>query len=294
MKILIIGGSGLIGSHLLKAARAAGHVAVGTYRKSPQPGLLPLDAGDLASAGQLLEKEKPDAMIHAAGWTWVDGCEEDPARAFAENAGQPSDLARLCHQRGVHFTYFSTSYIFNGQAGPYAEEATPDPINVYSKSKWAGEQQVREASNGTALLPRVICVYAAEAQKKNFAYQVLKAMRAGKTMTLPSDQCGNPSYAGDIARWTVALVEKRASGPWHLGGPWPDCTRIEWAEKLVAAFKTQGIHPQPGFSIQPVTTAELKQKALRPLKAGMISTKGGNPGPTDFNQSIRELLAGWA
>ncbi|EEF60305.1 SDR family oxidoreductase [Pedosphaera parvula] len=293
MKVLVIGGSGLVGSHVLKAALAAGHQAIGTYRRSPLSGLVPLDAGDAAAAGKLLDQEKPDAVVHAAGWTWVDGCEDDPKRAFAENAEQPANLARLCQKRGIHFTYFSTSYIFDGLDGPYDEDAKPNPINVYSQSKWEGEQRVQQETDGTALLPRIICVYGAEVQKKNFAYQVWNALREGKALTLPSDQCGNPTYAGDIARWLITLLEKRERGPWHLGGPWPTCTRPEWAEKLIAAFKAEGIISHPNFAVKTLPTADLRQKALRPLRAGMISMKafGGEFESTEFNQTIRELVA---
>jgi len=294
MKILVIGGSGLVGSHILRAATAAGHQIVGTYRKFQLPGLVPLDCADTQAAEALIQREKPDAVVHAAGWTWVDGCEDDPPRALAENAEQPESLARICHSLGAQFTYFSTSYVFDGAHGPYNEDAAPNPISVYAKSKLEGEQRVREASGNGALIPRVICVYGAEAQRKNFAYQVRRAMEEGKVMTLPSDQRGNPTYAGDVARWLLFLLERREKGTWHLAGPWPDCARPEWAEKLVAAFTALGVKRHPGFALKAVPTAELKQRALRPLKAGMVSAKAARAGldltPTDFTQSVRELL----
>ncbi|HEX4644512.1 MAG TPA: sugar nucleotide-binding protein, partial [Verrucomicrobiae bacterium] len=167
----------------------------------------------------------------------------------------------------------STSYVFDGAHGPYTEDAAPNPVCVYAKSKLHGEQRVCEASENGALIPRVICVYGAEAQRKNFAYQVLRAMHEGKLMTLPADQCGNPTYAGDVARWLLFLLERRDKGVWHLAGPWPDCTRPEWAEKLATAYKSLGVMPHPDFGWKPVPTAELKQRALRPLKAGMLSGK---------------------
>jgi dTDP-4-dehydrorhamnose reductase len=273
MRLLVIGGSGLLGSHLLIQARQAGHQAVGTYRTHPGPGLVPLDLADTAAAARLLEAQRPDAVVHSAGWTWVDGCEDNPARAMAENAEQPATLARLCAERGLHFSYVSTSYIFDGLAGPYDEAATPRPINVYARSKWEGEQRTQAACGGAALLPRVICVYGEEAQQKNFACQVGRAMREGRAMKLPSDQCGNPSYAGDIAAWLVPLIAQRARGAWHLGGPRPDCTRPQWAEMLVAAFREAGVVARPGFALESVPTTELKQRAPRPLKAGMISRR---------------------
>ena len=292
MKILVIGGSGLIGSHVLRAAGAAGHAATGTYREFPQPGLVALEGADMAAATALLNRETPDAVVHAAGWTWVDGCEDNPNRAFAENAAQPAQLAALCHARNIRFAWFSSSYIFDGHAGPYTETAPANPINVYGRSKWEGEQRVQAACAGEALIARVICVYGAEPRGKNFAGQVWRALREGQTLTLPADQCGNPSYAGDIARWLVALLEQRECGVWHLAGPWPDCTRPQWAEKLVSAFAAAGVAPHPNFTIKTLPTSELKQRALRPLRAGMRSARTApfDFKATDFDESISELV----
>ena len=295
MRLLVIGGSGLVGSHVLAAGRAAGHRAVGTFRQQAQPGLEFFDGADWGQFERLLETHQPEVVVHAAGWTWVDGCEADPERAMRENAEQPVALARLCTQRRVRFSYFSTSYVFDGTRGPYAEDDEPNPVNVYARSKLAGERGVLAATGGTALVPRVICVYGAEAQRKNFAWQVLKAMQEGRVLTLPSDQRGNPSWAGDLGRWLVGLLERKETGCWHLAGPRPDCTRPEWAEGLVEALRVCGLSPQAGFGLKGVTTAELKQMAPRPLHAGMWTRKLGDADPaTDFNQSIERMLEGEA
>lgn len=78
---------------------------------------------------------RPDWVVHAVGWTWVDGCEKDPERAFSVNCEQPVFLAGLCRDQGA---YFSTTYVFDGTQGPYSEEDTPNPVNVYAKSKRGG------------------------------------------------------------------------------------------------------------------------------------------------------------
>lgn len=293
MRILVIGGSGLVGSHVLAAARQAGHEVVGTFHQQAQSGLVPLACGDAAQFETLLDRHQPEAVVHAAGWTWVDGCEDDPARAMRENAEEPIALARRCTAAGVRFAYFSTSYIFDGTRGPYTEEDEPGPVNVYAQSKLAGERGVLEATSGRALVPRVICVYGAEARRKNFAWQVLGAMRDGRVLTLPVDQRGNPSYAGDLGRWLVGLLERGATGVWHLAGPDPECTRPAWAERLVESFRACGVQPHPSFSLRGVTTVELKQKALRPLHAGMWTRKLGAADPAvSFQQSIEQTLAG--
>jgi len=290
VKLLVIGGSGLIGSHVLRAARQAKHDAVGTFRGHAQPGLVQLDCADSAAIASLLEKEKPDAVVHAAGWTWVDGCEDDPRKAFAENADQPAAIAAQCQRIERRFVYFSSSYVFDGSAGPYAEDATPNPINVYGESKLRAEQQI-VAAHAEALIARVICVYGAEAQGKNFAYQVRRAMEQGQALKLPSDQRGNPTYAGDIARWLIALLERAASGVWHLAGPWPDCTRPEWARRLVGAFEAAGVRRHPQFAIEELPTVELKQRAPRPLDGGLRTPKVDALGfkATELQEVVAEI-----
>ena len=291
MKLLVIGGSGLIGSHVLRAAHQAKHDAVGTFRRHALRRLVQFDGAGRAAIAALLETEKPDAVIHAAGWTWVDGCEDDPRKAFTENADQPAAIAAECQRIGCRFAYFSSSYVFDGLAGPYAENATPNPINVYGESKLRAEQQII-AAHTEALIARVICVYGAEVQGKNFAYQVRRAMEQGQALRLPSDQRGNPTYAGDIARWLIALLEHRASGVWHLAGPWPDCTRPEWARRLVAVFEAAGVRRHPQFAIEEVPTAELRQRAKRPLCGGLLTPRADVLGlrATDFDKTIAEMV----
>ena len=250
-----------------------------------------LNCGDESAVRSLLATEKPNTVVHAAGWTWVDGCEDNPQRAFAENAEQPAAIAAQCRQAGCRFVYFSSSYVFDGQAGPYAEDAKPNPINVYGESKLRGEQQIL-AAHPEALVLRVICVYGAEAQGKNFAYQVRRAMEQGTVLRLPSDQRGNPTYAGDIARWLIALLEHGASGVRHLAGPDPECTRPDWARHLVSAFETAGVRRDGKFAIEEVPTAELRQRAARPLHGGLLTPKADALGlrATDFEETIAEMV----
>ena len=266
MRLLVIGGSGLVGSHLLAEAEMRRHPAVGTYRNFPVSGLVQLDLADAAATRQLLAETQPDWVVHAAGWTWVDGCEGDPARAQRENCEQPVQLAQLCRELGCRFAYISTTYVFDGQAGPYAETDQPRPINVYAQSKWAAEQQIQAVLGGRALIPRVICVWGREAQQKNFVYQSLKALREGRSLRLPADQIGNPTWAGDIAAWLMSLMELGESGVWNLAGDREQCTRVEWFCAIRDAARRLGLVPEGSeAAYEAVPTADLKQPALRPL-----------------------------
>ncbi|RRJ94454.1 SDR family oxidoreductase [Opitutaceae bacterium TAV4] len=269
MRIIVIGASGLVGSHVLAEAKRRGCETLGTYRNFPVEGLARLDLEDEGRARVLLEDFHPDWVVHAAGWTWVDGCEKDPKRAFKENCHQPEMLARICQEIGCRFVYFSTTYVFDGKAGPYSEDAIPNPINVYAQSKWAAEQKIQATLGGQALIPRVICVWGREAQKKNFVYQAIKALQGGRVMTLPSDQIGNPTWAGDIAWWLLSLIESNEHGVWNLAGDQEHCTRVDWFCQIRDAARAAGFAPaQTDAGYVAVDTTSLKQVALRPLHAG--------------------------
>ena len=293
MRILVVGGSGLVGSQVLAEAGARGHEAAGTYRQCAQPGLRPLDLGDAAATAEILDSVRPDWVVHAAGWTWVDGCEQDPARARRENCEQPAMLARLCRERGCRLAFFSTSYVFDGADGPYAETDQPNPINIYGRAKWEAEQELQAILGGEALILRTICVWGRENQRKNFVYQVLKALREGRSLRLPADQLGNPSWAGDLAGWLADLMERGEKGVWNLAGDRPECSRVEWFCAIRDEARRRGLAPagdQPGYEAAP--TQALGQAALRPLQAGLRIDRimGVSPraprSPADFSELI--------
>jgi dTDP-4-dehydrorhamnose reductase len=268
VRILIIGASGLVGSHVLAEAMAGGHDVMGTYRNCPQPSLVKLDLEDEAATATLVEAFKPDWIVHAAGWTWVDGCEKDSARAFRENCDQPVMLAKLCAHHGCGLVYFSTTYIFDGNNGPYSETDIPNPINVYAQSKWAGEQGIQRLLTGQALVPRVICVWGREAQQKNFVYQVFRSLRESRVMRLPSDQLGNPTWAGDIAWWVIRLMGIRAKGVWNLAGEETHFSRLQWYRAI-----RSGLGADPSAGYEEISTGSLGQAALRPLNASALTDR---------------------
>lgn len=271
MKFVVLGGSGLVGSHVLSAAVAGGHATLGTTRSAGSPGLSQLELADETATARLLESAAPDVVVYAAGWTWVDGCESDPPRSRRENFEQPLSVARWCAARGVRMLYYSTSYVFDGTKGCYAEEDPVAPLNVYGRHKADAEKAISDVSGGSALIARLICVWGREAARKNFAYQVAKVAQVGATLVLPSDQYGNPTWAGDIAEWSVRLGERSASGFWHLAGPSPEMSRLDWAARIRRGLAASG--RSDGVRLETKTTAELRPPAPRPLLAGMDTSK---------------------
>lgn len=274
MRILVIGASGLVGSHVQREAVRSGHSVLGTYRRCPRPDLVPLDleaCSDERDATLKLEDLmagfRPEALAFCAAWSWVDGCERDPDKAMRNNALHPRIAARLARRFRARFLHFSTSYVFNGRDGPYSEEDPPDPINAYGHSKLAGERAVQEASDGEALIARTILVFGDEAQRRNFVFQLLGRLREGQSMEVPLDQEGNPTDARDLAAAAVRLLTLHKTGVWNLAGPEPRMTRHEFARLICER------HGLNADLLQPLTTEQLRQEAPRPLRAGLLTRK---------------------
>ncbi len=134
-RAVVIGGSGQLGCWLLWTLARRGHSATGTYASVQFPGLVRLDAGELQTAAEWITEQAADVVFYPAGFTWVDGCERDRPRAYAANLDQPLNLARAAARAGARFVYFSTDYVFDGAAGPYAEDSAPNPLSVYGQAK---------------------------------------------------------------------------------------------------------------------------------------------------------------
>ena len=106
-----------------------------------------LDAGELQPAADWITEQAADVVFYPAGFTWVDGCERDRSRAYAANLEQPLNLARAAATVGSRFVYFSTDYVFDGEAGPYTEESATNPLSVYGQAKRDAELRTRAASS---------------------------------------------------------------------------------------------------------------------------------------------------
>lgn len=289
MKFLVIGASGLVGNHVLRLACEHGHDAVGTFFESPVEGLVPLSLEDERACREVLEEAMPDTLVCCGAWVWTDGCEQDPERAAVVNHRGPASLARACAELGIRFVFVSSNYVFDGSSGPYDEESLPAPINSYGASKLAAETEIR-ALGGDHLIIRTCGVYGAEAQGKNFLYQVLRKLSQRQHMLVPTDQIANATNAVDLAWGIIRLVEESESGIWNLAGPDPDLSRIELARRIARA------HGLDENLLVGVPTCDLGQAALRPLLAGLVIRKAAHRigfSPKDnFNISLLQNVAG--
>jgi len=261
MRAVVIGASGQVGAALLRVLRTRGHEATGTWAHEAFPGLVPLDFTDPAATERLVADTRPDWVICPAALSHVDYCEEHPEEAFAANVHGPLAAAKAAARVGAGFVYYSSDYVFDGVDGPYAEDARPRPLGVYGQSKWEGEQAVLGALE-RALVVRTSVVYGPERQEKNSVYQLIRACRGGKGFRVAVDQRASPSYNPDVAAATVECCERELSGTWHLAG-------ADVLDRMAYALLVCRVLDLDASCLTLATTAELGQKAARPLNGGL-------------------------
>jgi dTDP-4-dehydrorhamnose reductase len=262
MTALVIGASGLVGSHLVEALRGDGEEVVGTSLEHPSAGSVALDVRDGAAVRRCVEACRPDIIYLPASLTHVDYCETHTEESFATNVDGVRHVAAAAGSLRARIVYFSSDYVFAGNAGPYSEADPVGPLSVYGKHKVLAERALPEDS----LVVRTTVVYGRERQGKNFVCRLRELLAAGQEVRVPEDQMGNPTYAPNLARAAAALARAGARGIYHVAGP-DRASRYQFALEVARAFALKSEY------LRPVTSSELRQPAPRPLSAGMKVTK---------------------
>jgi dTDP-4-dehydrorhamnose reductase len=262
MRSLIVGASGFIGNVLQSAFGAD---AVGTYCTHPVERLRKLDIRAAVAVQRLVAEVRPQLIIQPAAQPHVDWCEDHVQESYDINVAGTRNVAEAARAAGACYVFFSTDYVFDGAAGPYAEEAAPNPPNVYGRHKLEAERLIATTLQDY-LIVRVCGVYGFERQGKNFVMGLVAKGRRGEPMNVPSDQWGTPTYGENLAAAVKELALSGQRGIYHVVGP--ECMdRVSFARLACDVFGLDS-----GF-VRPRTTAELGQRAPRPLRGGLQTAK---------------------
>lgn len=205
MRILITGADGQLGSELKELLSP--HHKVHAYD-------LDLDVTDRECVISEVQKVKPEAVIHCAAFTDVDGCEQDPAKAAAVNDEGTGNVVLACQQVNATMVYISTDFVFDGKTDhPYNETDTPNPINVYGKTKQAGEKRVANSLNRFFIV-RTSWLFGLHGE--NFVKTILRSAREKGELAIVNDQTGSPTYARDLAEEMAELLNTDKYGTYHI------------------------------------------------------------------------------
>ena len=297
MKILVTGVNGQLGHDVVRALSGRGHLVVGSDRAEAYAGSADgspvqaaqyrqMDITDGAAVQKIIGEIRPDAIIHCAAWTDVDGAEENREQAFAVNAEGTKHIAQAVRELDAKMMYISTDYVFDGQGErPWRPEDRPcRPLNVYGQTKLEGEEAVSSLLNQFFI---VRTAWAFGLGGKNFVQTMIRAGQTRDTVRVVRDQIGTPTYTLDLARLLADMIETEWYGYYHAtneGG------FISWYDF------TKEIYRQAGLStnVIPVTTEEYGlSKARRPRNSRLSKEKllkcGFEPLP-DWKDALSRYL----
>ena len=208
MKILLTGKNGQVGFELQRALAPLGEIAAVDHQEC--------DLSSPAAIRPLIAELKPQVIINPAAYTAVDKAESEPALAQAVNALAPGVLGEEAARLGALVIHYSTDYVFDGSGStPFAEETPTAPLNVYGRSKLAGEQAI-QAVGGRHLILRTSWVYGLRG--KNFLLTMLRLAKEREELRVVADQIGAPTWSRLIAEATALALARPTpcTGLYHL------------------------------------------------------------------------------
>jgi dTDP-4-dehydrorhamnose reductase len=257
-RILLIGGSGQVGTALRAELRDAEIVA------PPHPSF-DLVANDPAL---VLDDEHYDTVINCAAFHNVDTCEREPENAFAANAFGVDRMARACAARDITFLTMSTDYVFDGTASqPYVESDATGPRTSYGVSKLAGELLVRRAGPKHIIVRTSGVFGTTGTSSKGYTLidKVLAQAERGEPTRMVADMTFSPSYAPHVARAIRDLIDADAYGTHHVtnGG---ECS---WFQFVQRAFAKAGF---ADAELEPVAYGSFKNPVQRPAYSPLANT----------------------
>jgi len=249
MRILVTGAGGGLARAFL--ARVPPHHDVVAWTHGD------LDIGDHHEVMQRVVPLRPDAILNLAAMTRVDDCETEREEAWRSNAIGPHNLALAARRCDAMLLHVSTDFVFDGEKGsPYDELYRPNPLSVYARSKWGGEEFVRR-HHADHFVVRTGWIFGGGADHLS---RTVARMRAGEPGRGIADRVGTPTYVGHLADRLLPLVLTERFGTYHLAGPEPTTwfdvvTRIRFLEGLAVSVDMQEVHELDLPAVRPAYSA---------------------------------------
>lgn len=268
LRLLVTGASGLLGHQLVKRALYKGYEVYAAYKKDPinlgKP--IQIDLTNQAAVFETIRKIRPQAIVHAAAYTDVDGCETNRELALEVNAEATKHIAIAAAELNAHVVYVSTDYVFNGEKGLYTEEDQTDPINHYGYTKLKGEEYVKRYTESWCIArPSVIYGWSLTG-KLNFATWIMNNLSKGKEIKVLVDQHVSPTLNTNLAEMLLEIAERRIDGILHTAGA-NRISRYDFAVKCAETFNLSA------DLITPAKIGEMSWKAKRPIDSSLNVNK---------------------
>ncbi len=260
--IWLVGGSGMLGREVAESLSARKAELRVTASQD-------MDITDAESVTRYASEHRPAWIVNCAAYTAVDQAESEEERAHAVNAMGAGHLAQAANDVGARLLHVSTDYVFDGDhAAPYDEDATPNPVGAYGRSKATGESNVRQGC-ARSFIVRTAWLHGPHGG--NFVRTMLRLMAERSELRVVADQRGSPTYAADLAEALVAFVEQDAEayGTYHYTNE-GSCTWHEFALEIRDQAVARGLLSE-STPVDPIATEDYPTPARRPANSTLAT-----------------------
>ncbi|HEX7904798.1 MAG TPA: SDR family oxidoreductase [Chitinophagaceae bacterium] len=295
MKILITGANGFLGYYLILQLLNKGYDVIATGKGECR---LPftqtnfayetMDFTDPFGVHDVFEKHTPEVVVHVGAMSKPDDCEQNQWQAYLTNVEGTVTMLTNAEEIKSFFIFISTDFIFSGETGMYKEGDEAAPVNYYGKTKLEAEEAVKEYPFDWSIVRTVLVYGKPQAGRENILTVVKEKLEKEESYSVFTDQVRTPTYVEDLAAGIVSIIEKKATGIYHLSGE-------EVLTPYDMAIKTAELLGLNAALIKKVTVDEFKQPARRPLKTGFIIDKAKqelNYQPVSFDEGLAKTFSG--
>lgn len=275
MRILITGGLGQLGMSLQHAL--SNHEL--TIIDLPD-----VDITDRPAIREKIQSSQPEVIIHCAAYTDVDGCSRNPELAYRVNAVGTQNVALASAAVGAKLVHISTNEVFAGdRAEGYEEWISPNPINVYGRSKTVAEYYVRSCLEEFYIV-RTAWLYAPGGH--NFIHAILGRARDTGQLRVVADEIGNPTYVKDLASAICELLSKGSYGTYHLVNTGA-CSRWAFAREILQLAGLTEV------SNRPILSRDYRRASTPPPYGALRNVNGAAQGISlrSWQDALAEYLA---
>lgn len=293
MKILITGVNGFLGYYFINELLNHGHNVVATNRgeskltfNSPNFTYATMDFTNEHTVEEIFKQHAPNHIIHAGAVSKPDECEKNKMVADTINVDGTNTLLSVAKKYAAGFLFLSTDFVFDGQTGMYTETDIVNPVNYYGVTKVAAENLVMQYEYTWAIVRTVLVYGKAHTKLNNILSIVCQKLTQGESYAVFNDQVRTPTYAGDLAKAVVTIIEKNAKGIYNICGD-------EILTPYDMAIATAEFLNLDKSLIKKAATNDFVQVAQRPLKTGLNITKAKTElgyQPINFKEGLKKTL----
>jgi dTDP-4-dehydrorhamnose reductase len=271
-KILITGSNGLLGQKLLHvlsndSTELAGIDLVSkSFISEVEHQHHRIDLTDKQLTLEKISEIEPQIIIHTAALTVVDKCEQEKEVCWNINVKATDHIITAAKKINAKVIFISSDYVFDGKKGPYTENDLPRPVNYYGKSKLAAENILRGSDLNWAIIRTIVLYGVGIKVHASFVTWLLQELRKGNKVSIVNDQWSNATIVDDLAAGIERIISLDKTGIYNVASH-EFMSRYDFAVKVARHF---GLDVN---LIKSITTKELKQSALRPLRSGLDVSK---------------------